>query len=309
VKEQTKTHSEQDIRIFGRPRSAGIPEYTDRISEITEAASHLSASSFEIVGEAVVFDEKGRTWFEGSQRRCSTQNQAKQAVLKAKYPVVMLAFDITELEGRDLKNLPWEKRKEILEGLLLDSRRDQVDIQYLPHTDDRRGLFNEMVEKGEEGVILKRYGSPYVRTRSRDWLKVKKWYNERCLVVGYTEGTGKRANLFGSLILAQPDDGGVLQYRGKVGSGFNDAEIRHIYKQLEKHEADNEPFDTGEDYTPVDIELEVTVKFFESTKNGIFRFPSMLKDEQGNNLIHYGDRTISGRKQLGLKDLLSGVKA
>ena len=95
---------------------------------------------------------------------------------KAKYPVVLLAFDITELDGKDITQMPWEKRKEILQGLLEDSV--QEPIQYLPYTEDRRGFFEEVTLRGEEGVILKRFGSSYKRTRSSDWLKVKKWHSE-----------------------------------------------------------------------------------------------------------------------------------
>jgi bifunctional non-homologous end joining protein LigD len=306
-----RINKEEKIRIFGRPKDDGtIPEYTNRLTEITEAGDAISARSFEIVGEAVVFNEDGRTWFEGSQRRCSTQDPAKQRLYKAKYPVVLLAFDITELDGRDITQMPWEQRKELLQGLLEESAQDP--IQYLPHTEDRRGFFEEVTLRGEEGVILKRFGSPYMRTRSTDWLKVKKWYHERCLVVGYTEGKpgGKREDFFGSLILAQPNDSGVLQYAGKVGTGFNDAEVKHIYKQLKAAEIDVRPVSTKDPYTPVKLDLEVTVKFYETSKNGVFRFPSMLKDQQGNNMIHYGQRTVKAvKQQLSLKDLLAGVKA
>ena len=148
----TKSKDETS-RIFGRPKRDGTtPEYTNRLTEITEASNAISAHSFEIVGEAVVFNE-GRTWFEGSQRRCSTQDPAKQMLYKAKYPVVLLAFDLTELDGRDITRMPWEQRKELLDGLLNDSV--QEPIQYLPHTEDRREFFEEVTHRGEEGVTYK----------------------------------------------------------------------------------------------------------------------------------------------------------
>lgn len=60
-------------------------------------------------------------------------------------------------------------------------------------------------------------------------------------------------------------------------------------------------------YTPVDIALEVTVKFFETSKNGVFRFPSMVK-EDGRNLIHYGADTIKAKGQSDLKSLLESLE-
>lgn len=300
------TKSDERIRIFGRPKDSGIPEYTSKLTELIDAAVTIPAANYEIVGEAVVYDENGRTWFEGSQRRCSTEDQAKQMLYKAKYPVVLLAFDLTELDGKIITSYPWEKRKELLDDLLRSSR--QKPIQYLPHTFDRRAFFKEVTDRGEEGVILKKVGSPYIRTRNDFWLKVKKWYTERCLVVGYTDGTGTRERYFGSLILAQADDSG-LKYVGKVGTGFNKGEIRHLSEILKAHRADVGKVNADEDYHPVDLSMEVTVKFYEMSKNGVFRFPSMLKDDQDRNFIHY-EQTIKGRpQQLSLKDMLQQVRA
>ena len=61
-------------------------------------------------------------------------------------------------------------------------------------------------------------------------------------------------------------------------------------------------------HTPVDLPLEVTVKFFETSKNGVFRFPSLLKDDRGKNLIHYNSSTIKAQPgQTDLKSLLDSL--
>ncbi len=295
-----------DVRIFGRPKKdGGIPEYTVRLPEVVDGLRHISASSFEVVGEAVVFDDKGRTWFEGSQRRCSTQNPEKIRLYKAQYPAVMLTFDITELDGRDLKNLPYQERKDILFNLLDNA---QEAVKPLPHViENKREFFNKLVARGEEGVILKKLGSPYLRTRSKHWLKVKKWQTERVKVVGFTEGIGARAGYFGSLVIAKVEDNGSLVYRGKVGSGFSHAEVKKLAQMLRDNQTDvlglGKPMmrvKAPDDYTPVDIPLELIVKFFEETKNRVIRFPSMMKDKQGNNMIYF-DTTIEGVAQKPLK--------
>lgn len=299
------------VRIFGRPKKSGLPEYTVRLPEVVDGLEHISASSFEVVGEIVVFDDKGRTWFEGSQRRCSTQDPGKIRIYRSQYPAVMLTFDITELDGKDLKNLPYQKRKDILFDLLDGVTHHAV--KPLPHViENKREFFNKLIAQGEEGVILKRLSSPYMRTRSKDWLKVKKWQTERVKVVGFTEGTGTRADYFGSLVIAKVEDDGSLRYRGKVGSGFNHAEVKKLARMLRDNQTEVLQVNAPNDYTPVDMPLEVTVKFFEETKNRVIRFPSMMKDDQGNNLIFF-DTTMVGTpqktpKQRTLKDLLENLK-
>lgn len=306
---------EGTIGIYGRPKKSGeIPDYTLRLPEIIEAAEALPASNFELVGEAVVFDDKGKTWFEGSQRRCSTQSAAKIPLLKVKYPVVLLAFDLTLLDGKNLEGYAWEERKALLRNLIYWDQEDaQRAIQYLPHFEDKREYFDKVVDKGEEGVILKKRGSQYIRRRSKNWLKVKQWITERCLVVGYTEGTGRREDTFGSLILAQ-EEGKYLKYVGKVGTGFDDDELEQIAKILRDGETLNKIVDARDankkpvKHTPVNVELEVTVKFFEMSKNGVFRFPSLLKDANGSNLIHFGASSIEGKpRQTNLASLLKSL--
>jgi len=279
-------------------------EYTDRLPEIIEAAKSIPAGSFIIDGEACWFDENGRTLFNGSQIRCSTQDAAKQKIAQLKYPIVMLAFDVLKVDGKNIESWGLEERKNLLEDLLKETPQAIRALEYT--INGKRELYNELTSRGEEGLIIKRLGSKYERRRSKEWLKVKRWYSERVQVVGYTEGTGKREKYFGSLILARADDEGHLVYCGKVGSGFNDAEVKHIHNQLSAATVSEKPVDTKEDYQPVKTKLEITVKFYESTNDGVFRFPSILKDSRGVNQIHYEGGTINAKPKT--KDLLELFK-
>ncbi len=288
-------------------------DYTDRLLDVIDALKRIPSNDFILDAEACVY-ENGRTVFEYSQRRCATRNPGKQATYTLKYPLVVETFDIVHLDGKDLRSHTWQSRRQILESLLKDSMQRAIRPSVVAYSaEDKRKMYDEAVARGEEGVVLKALHSTYVGKRSRSWLKVKKWYNELCRVVGYTEGTGKRDNLFGSLMLAMPDDSGSLVYCGKVGTGFNDSEVRHIAGLLKETEIETglvtARTSTGKNiqYTPVDIPLEVTVKFFETSRAGVFRFPSMMKDEQGKNLIHYGSNTIKAKSQTDLRSLLDGL--
>jgi len=303
-------------------KNEGIPfvinrknvDYTDRLLDVIEAIKLIPSNDFILDAEACVY-ENGRTVFEYSQRRCATQDRAKQATYTLKYPLVVETFDIVHLDGKDLRNHTWQSRRQILESLFSDTMQRTIRPSVVAYTaEDKRKMYDEAVARGEEGVVLKALHSTYVGKRSKSWLKVKKWYDELCRVVGYTEGTGKRDNLFGSLMLARPDDTGRLVYCGKVGTGFNDSEVRHIAGLLKEAEIETGLVtarnSTGKAimYTPVDIPLEVTVKFFETSKNGVFRFPSLLKDDRGKNLIHYNSSTIKAQPgQTDLKSLLNSL--
>jgi len=293
-----------EIRLINK----ALVDYTSRLPEVTLDAERIPAGDYVIDGELCVFGPDGRTVFKGSQIRCSTEDLAKQRLLRAKYPVVFMAFDIQQLDGRDTEDLPYELRKKLLHDLLLSQNQA---IRYTPHFDeDKRGIFGRLIAAGEEGAIMKRHGSRYENRRSNSWLKVKKWDQERCLVVGYTPGEGKRAGRFGALILAKKGDDGRLLYVGKVGSGFNDQEITRIYDVLRRSHIDGAAFASrvNEPYQPVDVPLEVTVKYFEVTEQGVFRMPSLMK-EFGRNMIHY-DRTIVAKapKQMSMKEMLDSVR-
>ena len=290
-------------------------DYTDRLPEIIEVIEAMPVEDFTIDGELVYYDENGRSLFEGSQRRCSTQDMNKQREYRVKYPLVFETWDIISLDGKDQRGMTWKSRDYLLSELLRETK--QNTIRYVENTYDeaKRKLYEKVTEQGEEGVILKNMNSTYVGKRSSAWLKVKKMYSERCKIVGYTEGTGSRADYFGSLILARPDDQGILRYCGKVGSGFSAAEVRHMYEVLQTSTSDEPQVDVRDgsgkpiDYTPVTIVTEITVRFYETSKNGVFRFPSILKDRQGNNMIHWYDSQIKGTpKVMDLKSLLEGLK-
>jgi len=84
---------------------------------------------------------------------------------------VLCAFDLLELDGRDLRWKPIETRKELLTKLLEDS-----DLALVPnkhYEEDGAIVFSKACKLGCEGIVSKRLGSTYRRGRSPLWLKVK----------------------------------------------------------------------------------------------------------------------------------------
>jgi len=115
-----------------------------------------------------------------------------------------------------------------------------------------------------------------------------------CIVGGWTEPRGSRP-FFGSLLLGIGDDQGELRYVGRVASGFTDAQLGLVWKQLRSLKTKASPFavvpDTRERAHFVKPTLAVRVQFSGWTKNGRLRrpvfagleAPSSAKASEGKN--------------------------
>jgi bifunctional non-homologous end joining protein LigD len=112
-----------------------------------------------IDGEAIVCDENGLAVFDLIRRHGALAS------------AVLCAFDLLELDGRDLRREPIEERKRLLAKLL---KGEHVSIVLNEHYgEDGEIVFREACRLGCEGIVSKRLGSTYRRGRSPLWLKVK----------------------------------------------------------------------------------------------------------------------------------------
>jgi len=84
---------------------------------------------------------------------------------------VHCAFDLLELDGRDLRRRPIEERRGLLTQLLHGSNPSIVLNQH--YEGDGAIVFREACKLGCEGIVSKRLGSTYRRGRSPLWVKVK----------------------------------------------------------------------------------------------------------------------------------------
>jgi bifunctional non-homologous end joining protein LigD len=196
-------------------------------------------------------------------------------------PLVYYAFDLLEQDGEPLLDRPLRERKEKL-SMLLDKRNETV--RFSEDFDDGTALLAAAEEQGLEGIMAKRTSSRYAPgKRTRDWLKIKTHGEQELVVAGYTRGSGRRAETFGSLVLAV-NESGELRYAGNVGTGFDDAEIRKLLKLLKPLHRDTPPFPVAPklprvrkgDVQWVEPRLVVEVRFTEWTHEGHLRHPAYL---------------------------------
>jgi DNA ligase D-like protein (predicted ligase) len=199
-----------------------------------ELAAHLQAqdcADFIIDGEVVAFA--------GAQTSFSLLQQ--RLALRAEVPVFYYVFDVLWADGRDLRQLPLDGRKQVLRPLLSFGG----PIRFTTHRRrDGEAYFAEACAKGWEGLVVKRGDSPYRSGRSRDWLKFKCQANQEFVIAGYTDPKGSRTG-FGALLIGYYDSDGRLVYAGKVGTGFDEATLSSLAQTLSGLERPVPAFDRG----------------------------------------------------------------
>src|SRR5581483_9825769 len=236
----------------------------ERYPELVDALAAERCEQFAVDGEVVAF--------EGSQTSFARLAQRQQHNV----PVFLYVFDVLWLEGQDVRGLPLRTRKRLLKSAL----QFHGPVRWTQYRNgDGEALFEEACRKGWEGLIAKRADSPYVTTRSRDWLKLKCEHGQELVVGGYTEPRGSRVE-FGALLLGYYRDGG-FEYAGKVGTGFDTDMLHELGAQLRARKRDDPPFKEPRtikerQVTWVEPELVAQIGFTEWTRDGRLRHPRFL---------------------------------
>jgi bifunctional non-homologous end joining protein LigD len=145
----------QRVRLYNRNGR----DLTYRFPLVASAIAALPVASCLIDGEAIICDDKGLSVFD-LIRNYRHGNAA-----------TLCAFDLLELDYKDLRDWPIEQRKASLQILL---RKSQPAIAYNRHFDVEGSIvFHHACKLGCEGIVSKRLGRPYRSGRSADWIKVK----------------------------------------------------------------------------------------------------------------------------------------
>jgi bifunctional non-homologous end joining protein LigD len=110
-------------------------------------------------GEAIVVDERGLSIFDSLRYRLRDHD------------AVLCAFDLIELDGKDLRWQPLEHRKATLAKL---PRSVRDGVAFNQHFTGNGGIiFEQACALGCEGIVSKRLGSHYRSGRVDHWLKIK----------------------------------------------------------------------------------------------------------------------------------------
>lgn len=251
-------------------------DYTALFPEVVAELQAQCVGSMILDGEIVALDAAGRPSFNVLQNRAQTKNPRDLAEAQRQSPVIYLCFDLLHFAGMNLRGASYEQRRRYLSQCLLPGKH----VQLIHASDDGEQLHEASLAAGFEGTVAKRKDSIYQPgRRSPHWLKYKAVSTAEFMVGGFTKGKGQRAAL-GALLLGFWNED-QLQYVGHVGSGFDDATLAKVQRQLAALVRKSNPFSTKPPLngpaTWVEPKLVAEVAFDAWTEEGYLRAPVFMR--------------------------------
>ncbi|MGN7734347.1 non-homologous end-joining DNA ligase [Ensifer sp. 22564] len=206
-------------------------DWTDRFPSIAAEAPQLGVNNAIIDGEAVVLDDKGRSDFGLLQRALG-----RRPGLHGPGEILLMAFDLLYLDGRDLRRQPQAERRQLLEPIVA-GRTGAIRFSEEVHADGAE-FFRAACELGLEGIIAKRRDKPYHSGRRPEWLKIKCSRRDTFVIVGYEPSTMPGG--IGRLLLAAKKGDGLV-YVGGCGTGWSNKESAQLRELLDAIPAGRPP--------------------------------------------------------------------
>jgi len=215
--------------------SRGEELVTERFPELA-AAGALVPDETVIDGEIVVMKDANVAPFAALQTRIG--RKLLSARILASAPVVLLAYDLLEDHGQDLRNIPQHERRSRLARVVAAANAPALQLSPLvemPSWDAYAALRDESRSRGVEGFMLKHRNARYGVGRTKDVGTWWKWkidpLSVDAVLVYAQRGHGRRASLYSDYTFAVWDarDGERrLTPFAKAYSGLTDAEMRRV---------------------------------------------------------------------------------
>ena len=262
--------------------SRGEELMTDRFPELAQLCDDLPDGTV-IDGEVLAFANGAPLPFAALQKRIGRKTVPRKLLAEA--PVILMAYDLLEHDGHDIRALPFAQRRQRLETVAQVSTR--ATLRLSPQVtfttwDDLAAAREDSRDLGAEGLMLKRHDSPYLAGRKKgDWWKWKVDPLTIDAVMIYAQsGSGRRANLFTDYTFAVHDGDALVPFT-KAYSGLTDAEFRQITAWVRKNTL--QKFGPVRQVPPVHV-FEIAFEGINHStrhKSGVaLRFPRMLRWRQ-----------------------------
>ena len=281
------------VRLFTRN---GL-DWTAQFGALIPAFEGLPCRSALIDGE-VIADAPGAGFSELQSR------------LKHGGALLFMAFDLLELNGRDLTGEPLVQRKSKLAALLASATGA---IRFSTHIEGNGAeIWAQVCAAGQEGIVSKLGPGPYRAGRHASWRKIKCGQRQEFVIGGWAASPA-RDRPFASLLMGT-FEGGRLVYRGRVGSGFGAREFAELALLLSARSRKSSPFDASPDevegahwLTP---DLVAEVKFAELTADGHIRhgvYHGLRQDKTGAEVRLEQTETVGEIMESGKTAKLKGI--
>jgi len=260
--------------------SRGEDLMTDRFPELAQLKDFLPDGTV-IDGEILAYTDEQPLSFNALQKRIGRKTVPKKVLSEA--PVIIMAYDLLEHRGEDIRQRPLKERRSILDALIKDLPitcplriSPSVPFQTWDDLTEERAKSRDL---NAEGLMLKRLDSPYLSGRKKgDWWKWKIDPLTIDAVMIYAQsGSGRRANLFTDYTFAVWN-GNELTPFTKAYSGLTDVEFREITGWVRKNTL--QKFGPVRQVPPEHV-FEIAFEGIQAStrhKSGVaLRFPRMLR--------------------------------
>ena len=282
------------VKIFSR----NLEDTAVMFPEIALAAQKLPVKSIIFEGEAIAYNPETEE-FEPFQETAKRKRKYGIKEKATELPLKVFAFDLLYLDGEDLTDETYEKRREKLTALFKEKSDTILVAEEKVFTDAKElgKFFLENIEHGLEGIMTKRLDGVYqAGVRNFNWVKLKRVEEGKledtidCVVLGYYTGRGKRTQfgIGGFLVAVYDDNNDTFKTISRVGSGLTDEEWREMKKRVDSLKTKEKPknVEVVKEHTPdvwANPEIVVAIRADEITKSPLhtagglaLRFPRLM---------------------------------
>lgn len=201
-------------------------DFAKRYPKIAAALAEWSAErpamgAVILDGEIIVPEEEGGSF----QALANWQANSGSAVF--------VVFDVLECGGKNLRQLPFSERRDLMETMIPDGG---THVTLSPTWDDGQSLLDYAIERGLEGIMAKPLSSTYREGHRGPWMKLKVRCEQEFAVLGYTPGSGHVEGGIGALILGYFNPGACGGYVlcGEAGTGYTKPQRFQIREALDQ---------------------------------------------------------------------------
>ncbi len=237
----------EQVRLFSRSLESMTSMFPELVNGVL---NQVQAETAILDAEALAFNPLSEEFLPFQE---TTRRRRKHGIgeLQVELPIKAMVFDIMYLNGQALLDQPLDQRIATLMATVKGTEVLQAERgEVLDDADRLETLFESALERGLEGLVVKRVESPYqAGARNFNWVKLKKHSRGAledtidCVMLGYFLGRGKRAELgVGALLVGVYDkDADEFVTVTKIGTGLGDEQWREVGERAAPFRSEERP--------------------------------------------------------------------
>ncbi|MBQ4368319.1 MAG: ATP-dependent DNA ligase [Candidatus Methanomethylophilus sp.] len=295
---RVQAHIKKGEDGFVKLYSRRLEDLTHNFPDVADALrEQLKGTEAIIEGECVAYDPSNGSLLPFQN---VTHRRKKHGMDKAveEIPVKIFMFDLLYIDGVDYTVKPYSERRAKLKDSFAPKEKGLDIVDYttqavITDEDQAQEFFDKAIASKCEGIMAKSLEDVSIyRAGSRGflWIKYKKDYTQALVdtfdlaVVGAFYGMGKRAGVYGALLMAAYDpDTGRFGTACKLGTGFDDAFLAELPNMLEKYRSEKKPSSLEAEMVPdvwfvPGVVLEVTAADISISPIHTIAFGSIKED-------------------------------